>query len=193
MRYAGFWVRLWAGLLDFLVFIPMLAIYAWVLSRSYAGSLLTVIPYFLAYALYCIFFLAKCGQTPGKMFMRIKVTRLDGSRITLRDAALRHSVDFVFALASGIGMFIAIERTSPSALIQAHGFALRSQMLVLSMPPWADIANALSNLWIWSEMIVLLFNKKRRAIHDFIASTVVIHVEQKEVSQGVAGEASQTR
>ena len=29
-------------------------------------------------------------------------------------------------------------------------------------------------IWIFSESLVLLFNKKRRAIHDFIANTIVI-------------------
>jgi uncharacterized RDD family membrane protein YckC len=32
-----------------------------------------------------------------------------------------------------------------------------------------------SFIYDWSEIIVLLTNKKRRAIHDYIAGTVVIH------------------
>lgn len=27
---------------------------------------------------------------------------------------------------------------------------------------------------MWSELLVLLFNEKRRALHDFIAGTVVV-------------------
>ncbi|WP_233080719.1 hypothetical protein [Rheinheimera soli] len=35
-------------------------------------------------------------------------------------------------------------------------------------------------IWIWSEFLVMLTNKKRRALHDFMAGTVVIrkvHIE----------------
>jgi uncharacterized RDD family membrane protein YckC len=30
--------------------------------------------------------------------------------------------------------------------------------------------------WLWSELVVLRLNQKRRALHDFIAGTVVIRV-----------------
>jgi uncharacterized RDD family membrane protein YckC len=33
------------------------------------------------------------------------------------------------------------------------------------------------NVWIFSEFVVLLTNKKRRALHDFMAGTVVIRKE----------------
>ena len=32
----------------------------------------------------------------------------------------------------------------------------------------------LLQIWIWSELIVMLTNRRRRALHDFIAGTVVI-------------------
>jgi uncharacterized RDD family membrane protein YckC len=28
-------------------------------------------------------------------------------------------------------------------------------------------------IWVWSEVVVMLFNKRRRALHDFIAGTIV--------------------
>jgi len=37
---------------------------------------------------------------------------------------------------------------------------------------WVSIAN---NIWIWGEVIVLLFNEKRRAIHDFMAGILPDH------------------
>jgi uncharacterized RDD family membrane protein YckC len=193
MRYAGFWVRFVAGCCDFLVFIPILAIYIWIESRGYTGSLLIVIPYFLTYALYCIFFLTRCGQTPGKMIARIRVVRLDGARISFREAALRHSVDFAFALAAGIGMLIAIHRAGPSVFTPEYTWFARNQIVVPNMPRLASIAQDLSNVWICSEMVVLLFNKKRRAIHDFIAGTVVIHVEKTGGHHAVAGCGSRVR
>ena len=34
----------------------------------------------------------------------------------------------------------------------------------------------LLNIWVLSELVVLLLNKKRRTLHDFIAGTVVLHL-----------------
>jgi uncharacterized RDD family membrane protein YckC len=38
-------------------------------------------------------------------------------------------------------------------------------------PAWVGIV---ANIWIWSEMLVLLCNKRRRALHDMIAGTIVV-------------------
>jgi hypothetical protein len=42
-------------------------------------------------------------------------------------------------------------------------------------PSWHSVTDGLYWAWIASELVVLLFNEKRRALHDFIAGTVVIH------------------
>ena len=38
-------------------------------------------------------------------------------------------------------------------------------------------------LWTWSELIVMLTNRQRRALHDFIAGTVVIKKEYADPIQ----------
>ena len=38
----------------------------------------------------------------------------------------------------------------------------------------------LTNIWIYSEFIVLLTNKRKRAIHDYIAGTVIIKSKYEE-------------
>ena len=48
--------------------------------------------------------------------------------------------------------------------------------LLVEHNPLFGTHDALQQAWMWSELLVLLFNKKRRALHDFIAGTVVIKV-----------------
>jgi len=36
------------------------------------------------------------------------------------------------------------------------------------------LADILWTIWIWSELITMMFNERRRAIHDYMAGTVVI-------------------
>ena len=43
----------------------------------------------------------------------------------------------------------------------------------------------MQQIWIWSEFVVLLFNRRKRAIHDFIAGTVVILKEFAEPDLGL--------
>ena len=152
-------------------------LYFWAESYSRTGTLLLVIPYYLSYAAFCIFFLAKYGKTPGKMMMKIVVTRLDGARIGFKEALMRHSVDAIFGLIAGIGMLVAILQIEPTIFNNEMGWIDRNKLITYNTPSFASVAGMLSIAWGYSELIVLLFNKKRRAIHDFIAGTVVVHLE----------------
>jgi uncharacterized RDD family membrane protein YckC len=50
----------------------------------------------------------------------------------------------------------------------------RAERMAVTAPPWYRAVTVLMQVWIWSEFVTMLFNKKRRAIHDFMAGTVVI-------------------
>jgi hypothetical protein len=41
-------------------------------------------------------------------------------------------------------------------------------------PPFAIWVSNDNMVWVGSEMIVMLFNRQRRALHDFIAGTLVV-------------------
>lgn len=178
MKYAGFWVRLAAGLIDFIIFLPLMLLYFWTESHSRTGTLLMVIPYYLFYAGFCIFFLGKYGKTPGKMVMKIVVTRKDGTTIGYREALLRHAVDAIFGVIAGIGMLIAVFHTDYAVFSDQLTWMQRNKIIMENTPTFATLAGSLSIAWCYSELIVLLFNKKKRAIHDFIAGTVVVHSQQ---------------
>ena len=51
-----------------------------------------------------------------------------------------------------------------------RGGELAKRNAIFTAYDWA------SQVWLWSELVVLLLNKKRRALHDFIAGTVVVKV-----------------
>jgi uncharacterized RDD family membrane protein YckC len=57
---------------------------------------------------------------------------------------------------------------------------LRLQQILERAPSWHKPEQVVENIWVWSELVVLLTNRKRRALHDFIAGTVVIKVAAKE-------------
>lgn len=53
---------------------------------------------------------------------------------------------------------------------------LTQRKLVSDRSAFYQPYNVVQQVWFWSEIVVLLSNKKRRAVHDFIAGTVVVKV-----------------
>jgi predicted Zn finger-like uncharacterized protein len=110
---AGFWIRVVATLLDAVVVFILQVVLSFMLALAgiAAGNggsdelsiLVMLFGYTLSFAYY-IFFTGYCGQTPGKMALRIKVINCDGSDIGYGRAAFREVVcKFVSGIILGIG------------------------------------------------------------------------------------------
>lgn len=180
MIYAGFWRRALSLIVDATLILFFFILY-WKLlyGRSIAIALIgqLVLP-ILGYV-YTIAFHAHWGQTIGKMVAKIKVTRLDGTKIYYKEAILRSSVDIFLSLIAIYGFIYAymnLEAANWSTLTFSQQGAL-----VAENNPTGNTYMFLSECWFWSELVVLLFNKKKRALHDFIAGTVVIHKVHKDI------------
>jgi uncharacterized RDD family membrane protein YckC len=174
MVYAGFWRRFGAYLLDFLILIPIMAFAIWGQSKSQFFQVYYLLPGMLVSVFYSIYLVKRYGGTPGKLLAGIKIAKLDGSAIDWRGAIVRHSVLFVLATASSLALALGSFEAN-----EAEYFSLdwQQQSLYLSSlaPKWNLYVTWAINIWIWGEFLVLLTNEKRRAIHDFMAGTVVIH------------------
>jgi hypothetical protein len=57
------------------------------------------------------------------------------------------------------------EITDPG--FQSLGFLERSRLLQQLAPPWYGTVEVFEQVWVCSEFIVMLTNRKRRALHDF--------------------------
>lgn len=177
-RYAGFLPRFAAGLVDLLTLIPLMALTEWAYGHSYATALLLEIPLALAFASYNIYFIGHGGQTPGKMALRIKVISVDGTDAGFHRALMRHLVDLIFSLiTSALSIYAFISFTASE--YDVLPFAEKMELINKHTPLLAETVVTLTFLWIASELVVLFFNAKRRAIHDFIAGTVVVHLGEK--------------
>ncbi|WP_051689738.1 RDD family protein [Pelobacter seleniigenes] len=113
---AGFWIRLVAAVVDMIIVFSLQFVlgavlaFAGIVSLGFSeGSVgtLTVLVQIFSYALsfaYSIVFTGYCGQTPGKMALRIKVIRRNGSQIGFGRAAFREiPAKFIAAIIFGIG------------------------------------------------------------------------------------------
>lgn len=171
--YAGFWLRLGSLLLDFIFVIPLGFLTLYLNSRGQYIYFFTVIPS-LAFGLWYNIYLSKrYGGTPGKLAGGINIIRSDGGPIDWKEAILRHIVLFALTILSVV-MMISCVLSADEATYARLSWLKQPQYLTTQSPIFFKVYNWATYIWIYSEFIVLLTNKMKRAIHDYIAGTVIV-------------------
>jgi uncharacterized RDD family membrane protein YckC len=173
MIYAGFGKRFLAGLIDGLIFSPVIVANGLLYRQSKPLALLfTVLLPLLGWA-YTLFFHARWGQTLGKKAVNIRILKVSGEPISWREAFLRSSVDIVLNTVYTLGMLFALSHFPESAFAPLARTQWSKHLAQFS-PVWLGWVNILRDIWFWSELVTLFFNEKKRALHDFLAGTVVV-------------------
>ena len=168
---AGFWDRYFALSVD--MFLGILFYQAVNQITPLNGGPVIIAVLFLyngATFTYPVYFHARWGQTIGKMLAGVKVCGVYGGDIGFRKALIRSSVDGLLTVVGLVTAVIALN--SPGIETTASGLSIANLSdLHRKQPAW--IGN-LVWIWLWSEIAVMLTNRRRRAIHDFIAGTLVV-------------------
>ena len=174
MTYAGFSPRFAAIWLDLLFILPLVAFQFWGAGQSRLFTAYFFLPSLIFNCFYNIYLPRTYGGTPGKRVMKLRVACTDGGAIGYREAVLRFSPDLLLNLLAEIGIIIAATHMTDARYLSLS-FLGRPQALIAIAPVWLQPVSIASNIWRWSELFVMLTNKKRRALHDFLAGTVVLH------------------
>lgn len=171
--YAGFWLRLGSLLLDAVIYSPFILLIEYIngFSRiAYFFTLPVSLTLFFFYYVYCV---KKWGGTPGKLILNLKIVKINGRPIDWREAVLRHCISIIYSIVGVIFMTIALSQISDE-LFDKLSYVQRGLLIASISPVSIRALNLANNIWILSELVVLLFNKRKMALHDYIASTVVI-------------------
>lgn len=156
--------RFAAGLVDGIVLLPIALINYWVLNPSrpiivIATWLLISYP---AGWVYSVMMHSYYGQTIGKMACDIKVLDISERPITVRQACLRDSMVIIINTVSlALSLYVVLTGSG----INSPDFK-RMQGLI----------GFAATIWFTTEILTMLTNEKRRALHDFIAGTVVVRI-----------------
>jgi uncharacterized RDD family membrane protein YckC len=157
--------RLWAAIVDWIVFLPLLLVAKWIYQTTNNISTLFAWETFVAFAplVYSVILHYKYGQTIGKWVASVKVLDLGETRtLTLRQALYR---DSFYLLVAVIGVVY-------------HGFLLsKTDDPVGVLNDYSSFADNPVFWWTLIELITMLTNAKRRAVHDFLAKSVVVRTE----------------
>jgi uncharacterized RDD family membrane protein YckC len=175
LRYAGFWPRLASELVDFVILVPLMALTLWGSSAFRLFDLYYFLPGAVFGLFYSVYLVGRFGGTPGKLIVGIRIRKLNGEPIGYREAFLRYSVGFILGIATSLALLFPLLHMT-DAEYHSLSFMERSQRLIELAPFWYKPSQWMQRAWAWGELIVLLTNRKRRALHDFIAGTVVVHV-----------------
>lgn len=163
-KYDTFWRRFCAGFLDALILMPI----SFLVNRmiNFTDNLLLLvlgtIVFNSIYFVYTVWFHWKTGQTPGKKLMNIRVVDKDELRLLTLEQALKR--DSVYILIQMLGTVVIIHQVITQEYSPYHRIA--SQVL-----DWFGTA------WFLTEVVSMMMNPKSRAVHDFLADSVVIKEE----------------
>lgn len=172
-NFATFWQRLAAPLIDLLILLPIWLVQPWLMWFSKSVALVLTVLCSALIIGYSICGHGLFGRTIGKWSMGIRVVRVSGERIGWREAWLRSSVDILLSALGVVEWMVALV-----TLADPEYYGLRWSQRVANVaahePSWTVWATRVGVIWFWSEVVTMLFNERRRALHDFIAGTVVI-------------------
>ena len=170
-KYEAFWRRVGAAILDSFIVIPVnWGVSFVVISASESPTMLVwAIPGFIS-ALYYILMHYYRGQTLGKMIANVKV--LDDSETPLSLKVLNDSE-------TPLSLGQAIVRSLPQLLIPmfAVSFSTADESAADSIALWTGLIYVFTFVFSLLNVVVCLASSKRRALHDFLAGTIVVRTD----------------
>jgi uncharacterized RDD family membrane protein YckC len=185
LRYSTFGPRFWTAFVDNCVLWPIGLVSGFYLMvnipKVMAAAL--VIVGNLAWLFYTVLLHARYGQTVGKMVTKVRVVdfRTEG-KLSTWQAWLREGIPLLLSV-GGIIYEISLILSG-----QLNSKATAGRELVDNK--WFWLASSVPTLWFLAEVLTMLTNRKRRALHDFIAGTVVVRANI-DYSNAAFGKATQ--
>jgi uncharacterized RDD family membrane protein YckC len=174
-QYGTFWARVWAGFVDGLIFsqLGLLSSYFSSPGRGMTTLVIWTVVSYSIYPIYSVTMHARTGQTIGKRVAGIRVMNVDEDRIpSLRQAFLR---DIGIIIPGALAMLYTVY------LIVTHSYTIET----LTSGSFIETLSYANGAWFLIEITTMFLNEKRRAFHDLIAGTVVVHTAYYPVTTGL--------
>lgn len=171
-KYQTFWKRLLAGLIDGFLFVPFVIFGS---DVKFINGEIPTICWLLFINLLPVIYNVWChwqyGQTIGKRVAGIQVISVDEIHLLgLRQAFYR---DVIWVILNFLTAFFLIFKTLTDLTYTA------AQLSIIS----DAVLTGISIIWALLELITMMLNPKRRAIHDFMAGSVVIDLTQDAIME----------
>lgn len=172
-----FWKRLLASLIDCILLFPWAIFWSNIYHREsffIIGRIMIVLSHFLLFILFVRIF----KGTPGKLILRLRIVKINGDKISFKETFLRDLVSFIIVILVAV-LFIWTYSNNPQ-LAEMKPLGIFIKNLKKDSMPYYNIIQLLSSLFWIADVIVFLANKRNRALHDFIAGTIVVNSRAKQ-------------
>ncbi len=176
--YPSFMGRAGAYIFDGLILSPVFVLLFFVQGKLYTNesmfypALIIELMFFIIQNSYNVFFTKRFNGTPGKLFFKFRVCREDGMPVTWETSIKRESI-YIIRSAIYLTCFFAFIAffSMNREKITTYGVAtyLYSETLL------AKIETCIFFVICIFDLGKALFSKKRKALHDTIAGTVVVY------------------
>jgi uncharacterized RDD family membrane protein YckC len=163
-KYRTFSARFWALILDSILLLPLTIFQELIKSAEFSQSSKWAL-FFLVDAAGIIYFIVMhglFGQTVGKMLAKVKVLDISEAPVKFRQAVLRDLPQLLFSVC----LYGFLYPFSPDE-IQTNSTAF-----------WKIPFIYLILVWHVADIVVFFTNEKRRALHDYVAGTVVVKINE---------------
>lgn len=159
-KYKTFFPRLVAYLIDGFIMMPLAVLNSWFLQAEFSPVFFYFwIPISLMIApAYTILMHAAYGQTLGKMYMSVKVLSSAEEPVSFFQAFVREAPEVAHRILL-IYFGIAFLGTSPEDENAQKVFSF---------------IMTIAGVWGLADILTFFTNEKRRALHDYLAGTVVV-------------------
>lgn len=166
---AGFWIRVVAYLIDMLVFIPLIFVWLYNLYHihSYALSLVLTIPNLI----YQPYMESRYGATLGKMAVKIQVVDEQGLYLPLWRAYIRYLPMLFSIFITMISNYYLYNLLGSEHVSAAKVSAVK---VISEFKDPLKILSDILNYFLVIDCITIIFNKRKRAIHDFWAESYCV-------------------
>ena len=172
-EYIGFWKRVLAVLIDAIIGFALMPITIPLMHFGFAHK--TIVPvatYSIAWTVLWMWFIVKFGATPGKLAIKARIINSKGEYLYWDKAFLRMLFPgIIISINSHLQQWHAMN-TAP-AEVSMNSFLEIGQAMNQYGQPFSMLRTVLG-LIVYIDVLVVLSNKKKRAIHDFIAGSCVV-------------------
>lgn len=170
----GFWKRVLATLIDAAItwaFVPItIPLTSWTIGHR---NILPELIWSIVWTTIWLWLVVRFGGTPGKLAIRVRIVDANGHFLSWARAVLRILLPaLVMKVNSLLKMWKAIS-TYPESTPHSSFWEIGRIMNEYSGQPFTTITTILI-IFAYVDIGVILFNRKKRAIHDFIAGSYVI-------------------
>ncbi|MCH7920353.1 MAG: RDD family protein [Planctomycetes bacterium] len=171
--FVGFWKRVLAALIDAAIgwaFMPItMPLMTWTITHR------NIVPgalWSLVWTTVWLWLVVRFGGTPGKLIIRVRIVDARGTFLSW-GRAIRRVIfpSLIMTINSHLQMWKALS-TYPDSTPHSS-FLEIGELMNKYGQPFAMITMVLG-LAIYADIGVVLFNRKKRAFHDFIAGSYVI-------------------